>query len=80
MNTALWILQVLSAAVFLAHGLLYLLPPAAMRKTMEGMPFSTGFFRFIGVVEILCAFGLILPGWTGILPWLTPLERRSSSG
>ncbi len=68
MNTALWILQVLLAAVFLAHGLLYLLPPAAMRKTMEEMPFSAGFFRFIGVAEILAAFGLTLPGWTGILP------------
>jgi putative oxidoreductase len=27
--------------------------------------------RFIGVAEIFGAVGLILPGLTGILPWLT---------
>lgn len=29
--------------------------------------------RFIGVVEILAPIGLILPGLTNILAWLTPL-------
>jgi hypothetical protein len=28
---------------------------------------------FIGVAELLAAVGLILPGATRILPWLTPL-------
>jgi len=28
---------------------------------------------FIGVAEVLGAVGLILPGLTGIFPWLTPL-------
>ena len=28
---------------------------------------------FIGVAEVLGAAGLILPGLTGIFPWLTPL-------
>lgn len=32
-----------------------------------------GFRRFIGVAEVLAAIGLILPGLTHILPWLTPL-------
>jgi putative oxidoreductase len=27
--------------------------------------------RFIGVAELLAGVGLILPGLTGILPWLT---------
>jgi DoxX-like protein len=31
------------------------------------------FLQFICVAEILAAAGIILPGLTGILPWLTPL-------
>lgn len=34
---------------------------------------SSLFRIFIGVVEILVAIGLNLPGLTGILTWLTPL-------
>ena len=37
-------------------------------------PMSHPWFRiFIGVTEILVAIGLILPGLTRILTWLTPL-------
>ncbi|HEX2705221.1 MAG TPA: DoxX family protein, partial [Candidatus Lustribacter sp.] len=35
--------------------------------------FSAGMVRFIGVVELLAAIGLILPAATGIAPVLTPL-------
>ena len=31
------------------------------------------FRTFIGICELLAAVGLILPGLTGILPWLSPL-------
>jgi uncharacterized protein YjeT (DUF2065 family) len=72
-NVFLPFLQVALAVVFLLHGLLSLAPPKAMRRIMEQTPFSSGFLRFIGVAEILAAFGLTLPGWTGILPPLTPL-------
>jgi uncharacterized membrane protein YphA (DoxX/SURF4 family) len=34
---------------------------------------SDGFVRFVGVSELLGSFGLILPIFTGILPWLTPI-------
>jgi VIT1/CCC1 family predicted Fe2+/Mn2+ transporter len=34
---------------------------------------APGFRRFIGVAEWLGAAGLVLPGLTSILPWLTPL-------
>jgi len=34
---------------------------------------SIGNIRLIGLLEVLAAVGLILPQWTGILPWLTPL-------
>ena len=39
----------------------------------EQSPFPAGFMRFIYVAEALAPFGLILPGLTGVLPWLTPL-------
>jgi len=73
MNTFLWATQVALALIFLAHGLLFLIPSEAVRKINKQMPFSTGFLRFVCVAEILAAPGLTLPGWTGILPWLTPL-------
>ena len=31
------------------------------------------FVRFVGIAEIAGALGMLLPMWTGILPWLTPL-------
>lgn len=73
MNTFLWAAQVMLAFVFLAHGLLFLFPPAAVREIKKQLPFPTGFMRFIYVAEILAAPGLTLPGLTGILPPLTPL-------
>ena len=73
MNTFLWVVQATLAFVFLAHGVLFLFPPPAVRKVTKQMPFSVGFLRFICVAEILAAPGLTLPGLTGILPWLTPL-------
>jgi len=73
MNTLLWVVQVVLAFAFLAHGLLFLFPPEAVRKVKKQLPLPAGFMRFIYVAEVLAAFGLILPGLTGILPWLTPL-------
>jgi len=34
---------------------------------------APGFRMFIGVAELLAAVGLVLPGVTHILPWLTAL-------
>ncbi len=73
MSTMLWTTQVALALVFLAHGLLFLFPPEAMRKIRKQSPFPGAFMHFVWVAEVLAAFGLILPGLTGILPWLTPL-------
>jgi uncharacterized membrane protein YphA (DoxX/SURF4 family) len=72
MNIALWILQVLLAAYFLWHGWLFLAPPAELVEIMNA-EFAPWFRIFIGVAELLAAAGLILPGVTRILPWLTPL-------
>jgi hypothetical protein len=73
MNTFVWITQGLLAFVFLAHGLLFLFPPAEVQKIKKQMPFPAGFMQFICVAEVLAAFGLTVPGLTGILPLLTPL-------
>ena len=69
MNIMLWVLQVLLALAFLAHGLLFLFPPAEMLELMKPIP--TAFRLFLGVAEVLAAVGLTLPGITRILPWLT---------
>jgi uncharacterized membrane protein YphA (DoxX/SURF4 family) len=72
MNIVLWILQVVLAVAYVAHGILFLNPPAEMVQAMnESIP--PALRLFIGAAEVLAAIGLILPGLTRIQPWLTPL-------
>ena len=69
MNIVLWILQVLLALAFLAHGWLFLAPPPEIAAKMnETLP--RWFQLFLGVAEILAGVGLTLPGITKIKPWL----------
>ncbi len=69
MNISLWILQVLLAAAFLAHGWLLLAPPPEVVEQMNAS-LPRWFQIFLGTAEVLAAVGLILPGVTRILPWL----------
>ncbi|HYI01108.1 DoxX family protein [Hyalangium sp.] len=69
MNIVLWIVQVLLAVAFFAHGWLFLSPPAAIAEQMNAS-LPRWFQLFLGVAEVLAAVGLILPGLTRILPWL----------
>ena len=69
MNVALWILQVLLAALFLWHGWLFLSPPAELVEIMN-KEFALWFRIFLGVAEVLAAIGLIVPGVARILPSL----------
>jgi hypothetical protein len=69
MNIVLWILQVLLAAAFLAHGLMFLFPPPDIAVLMNAA-LPRWFQLFLGVAEVLAAVGLTLPGLTRILPWL----------
>jgi putative oxidoreductase len=69
MNIVLWILQILLAAAFLAHGWLFLAPPADMVEAMNAS-IPPALRLFIGVAEVLAAIGLTLPGITRILPQL----------
>jgi putative oxidoreductase len=69
MNIVLWILQVLLAAAFFAHGWLVLAPPPDIAAQMlAALP--RWFWVFLGIAEILAAVGLTLPGLTRILPGL----------
>jgi putative oxidoreductase len=69
MNIALWVLQVLLAAAFLAHGLLLLSPPPDIAVQMYAS-LPRWFWLFLGVAEVLAAVGLTLPGVTRIQPGL----------
>jgi len=71
MRKLLWVLQVLLALAFLAHGLLLLFPPAAVAEQMNAT-LPRWFQLFLGVAEVLSAVGLTIPGLTGIQPWLVP--------
>ena len=71
MNVTLWVLQVLLALVFLAHGVMMLAPPPEIAVQMDAM--LPGWFQvFLGAAEVLAAIGLTLPGVTRILPGLVP--------
>ena len=71
MSRALWIVQGLLAALFLFAGVMKLVLPLDQLAGPVALPGA--FLRFIGVVEVLGAFGLILPGLLRIRPGLTPL-------
>ena len=75
MEVVLWTLQILLALAFLAAGTMKLTQPkprlAERMKWVED--FSESNIKLIGAAEVLGALGLVLPQWTGIIPWLTPL-------
>jgi uncharacterized membrane protein len=77
MNTALWIIAGLLAAVFLLAGANKLfIPREKLAKAPGGgwvLDFSARFVKALGAVEILGAVGLILPALLDIAPVLVPL-------
>ena len=74
LNVLLWIVQALLACVFLFAGGMKLVMSIEAMQAMPGPVHLPGLFlRFIGVVEVLGAIGLILPGLLKIQPALTPL-------
>ena len=71
MNVALWIVQGLLAALFLVAGGAKLVLP--LDQMTGPVALSGWFLRFLGVAEVLGAFGLVLPGLLRIRPGLTRL-------
>ena len=72
MTYVLWTVQVLLALLFLFTGGIKLVLPLEIMLT-EQSPLPGWFVRFLGVVEVLGAIGLILPGLLRVRPGLTPL-------
>ena len=74
MTYVLWIVQTLLGLLFLfSGGMKFVMSVAEMTKDMPSMP--GWFLHFIGVMEILGGFGLILPSLLRIRPGLTPLAE-----
>jgi putative oxidoreductase len=69
MNIALWVVQVLLAVAFIAHGWLFLAPPPEIAAQMNAS-LPRWFQLSLGVAEILAGIGLTLPGLTRVLPGL----------
>ena len=69
MNIVLWILQILLAVAFFAHGWLLLWPPPDIAAQMNA-ELPRWFWILLGIAEIAAAVGITLPGVTRILPWL----------
>ncbi len=74
MNTILWIIQGILAAMFLMAGMMKVAQSKdALREKVGGWvdDFKDGQIKLIGFLEILGALGLILPMLLDILPLLT---------
>ena len=70
MNALLWVLQVLLALAFLAHGVMFLFPPVEVAQQMADV-IPRWFQLFLGVAEVLAGLGLTVPGMTRIKTSLT---------
>jgi len=70
-NLALWVAQILLAALFLLAGGFKLVAPIAEMTRQIALPGA--FLRFIGIAEVAGALGLVLPGLFRIKRHLTPI-------
>ena len=76
MNIVLWIIQILLALLFLFAGGSKLVMSTETLQSLASpnqVQLPILFIRFIGVVEVLGALGLVLPGLFRIKKGLTPL-------
>jgi len=82
MNIALWIAAGVLAALNLAVGIMKLAQPR--EKLAESMAWAADFsdhaVRAIGVLEVLAAVGLVVPGLLHIAPVLVPLAAAGVAG
>lgn len=75
LNIALWVAQVLLAAMFLMAGIMKATQPIEeLSQSMTWVnDFSAGMVKFIGISELLGGIGLLLPALLRIKPIFTPL-------
>lgn len=76
MNVALWIIAGLLAVAFLVSGAMKL-TRSREELAASGMGYVNDFsdrtIKIIGTLEVLAAFGLVLPAVLGVAPVLVPL-------
>jgi uncharacterized membrane protein YphA (DoxX/SURF4 family) len=72
MNIALWVLQILFAALFMLHAVLHLFPSPRLKEILaeQNIPVKRTIATW---AEVVASLGLILPGAVSIATWLTPL-------
>jgi uncharacterized membrane protein YphA (DoxX/SURF4 family) len=80
MNTVLWIVQGILAAIFLMAGIMKATQPVEKLvksglNWVERVPFTQ--VRFIGISELLGGIGLILPWALNLFPVLTPVAATA---
>ena len=74
MEIGLWIVQVSLLGIYGAYGIYKTFFTARAKEKMPWAKDRTeNFIRFVGVVELLGAIGVVFPMLTGVLPWLTVL-------
>lgn len=74
MNTGLWIAQLVLCVAFLGAGGMKVFAYRKYKETAgRELDLSRGMVTFIGISELAGALGLVLPGFSGIAPILTPI-------
>jgi uncharacterized membrane protein YphA (DoxX/SURF4 family) len=72
-SAVLWVVQTVLALLFLFAGVMKLVTPIELLLAQMAVPLPGLFVRFIGVVEVAGALGLIFPALLRVKPFLTPL-------
>src|ERR1700730_12771867 len=72
MNIALWVLQILFAALFMLHAVLHLFPSPRLKEILaeQNIPVKRMIANW---AEVAASLGLILTGALSLATWLTPL-------
>jgi len=76
MNLTIWIIQGLLATAFLMAGIMKLIMPKNNLKEKIGGwvdEYKESQIKLIGLVEVVGAFGLVLPMLLHVIPILTPI-------
>lgn len=68
MNIALWVIQVLFALYFVAGGIFLIGHYKILANTWALNTLPAPVWMALGVLQVVFAIGLVLPGVTGVLP------------
>lgn len=72
-SVVLWVVQIVLALLFLFSGVMKLITPIEILLAQMAVPLPSLFVRFIGVIEVAGALGLVFPALLRIKAFLTPL-------